>query len=132
MGNDVPVTGQSRGVMTLRRYVTLTVTESDPGSSGPAPLLVALVMTLPARQWKVTLMVPPLITEPAAVPLLELSSDAMLTIDAIGLPPGGIAVVTVTAEGPPAPAQTASAVACCVGETAMRSAWRAELVTASR
>ena len=132
MGNDVPVTGQSSGVMTFRRYVTLTVTESEPGSSGPAPLLVALVMTLPARQWNVTLMVPPLITEPAAVPLLELSSDAMLTIDAIGLPPGGIAVVTVTAEGPPAPAQTASAVECCAGETAMRSAWRAELVTASR
>jgi hypothetical protein len=88
-------------------------------------------MTEPARQWKVTLMVPPLITEPAAVPLLELSSDAMFTIDAIELPPGGIAVDTVTADGPPAPAHTASAVACCDGDTAMRRAWRAELVTAS-
>ena len=122
IGNDVPVTGQSSGVMTFNRKVTLTVTESEPGSRGPAPLLVALVMTFPARQWKVTLMVPPLITEPAAVPLLELSSDAMLTIEAIELPPGGIDVVTVTADGPPAPAQTASAVACWDGDTAMRSA----------
>ena len=67
--------------------MTLTVTESEPGSRGPAPLLVAFVMTAPARQWKVTLMVPPLITEPAAVPLLELSSDARLTIDEIEPPP---------------------------------------------
>ena len=78
-----------------------------------------------------TLLILGLFTRPAAVPLLERSRDALLAMEAIELPPSGMAVVTVSADGPPAPAQTASPVARCEGDTAMRSAWRAELVTAS-
>src|SRR5437773_4175998 len=110
----------------------LTVTESEPAFSGPAPLLVALVTATPARQWKVTRTVAPLITDPAAAPLLELSSAALLVMVAIDAEPAGMEDVTVTAVAPPVPAQTASAVVCCAGETATRSACRVELVTASR
>jgi len=118
--------------MTAKLYVIFTATESEPGSSGPAPLLVAFVTAAPARQWKVTLTVAPVITEPDGAPLLELSNDALFAIVAIALAPAGMEAVTVTAAGPPTPAQTASAVACCAGETATRSACRVEFVTASR
>src|SRR5258708_20633582 len=110
----------------------LAVTESDPALDGPPPLLVALVTAAPFRQWNVTLRVAPASTEPAAVPLLELSSAAWLAIVAMAPPEGGIADTTVTATGPlPLPEQTLFAVVCSYEETAMRSAWRTELVTAS-
>jgi hypothetical protein len=53
-------------------------------------------------------------TEPAGVPLLELSSDAWLAIVAIDEPAvGGSAEVTVTATGPPpVPAHTLLAALC--------------------
>src|SRR3979409_1679268 len=109
----------------------LTVTESEPGSNGPPPLLVLLVTAAPAMQWNVTLMVAPLITEPDGAPLFELSSAALLTIVAMDTPPG-MPELTVTAVAAPVPAQMASVFACWVGDTAMRSACRVELVTASR
>ena len=80
-----------------------------------------------------TLRVEPASTEPDGVPSFELSSDAWLAMVTICPPEGGIADVTVTASGPPlVPPHTLSAVPCWYDETAMRSAWRTELVTASR
>ena len=119
--------------MTDMRLVMLAVTESDPVSEGPAPLLVAFVMAAPFKQWNVTLKVAPARTDPAGVPLLELSSAAWLAIVMMAPPDGGIADTTVTATGPlPVPAQMLFAVVCWYEDTAMRRAWRTELVTASR
>jgi hypothetical protein len=48
-------------------------------------------------------------------------------------PDGGTGEVTVTATGPPpVPAHTLLAVLCWYEDTAIRSAWRVELVTDSR
>src|SRR5258706_11971253 len=99
--------------MTDMRFVMLAVTESDPAFEGPPPLLVALVMAAPFRQWNVTLNVATASTDPAGVPLLELSSAAWLAIVAMAPPDGGIAETTVTATGPlPVPAQILFAVVC--------------------
>ena len=128
------MTGHSRGVITGKRCVIVTVTESEPGDEGPAPFAVALVTPAPLMRWKVTLKVAPETTEPDGVPLLELSSAAWFATVATELPPAaGSAVVTVTAVGPlPVPAHTLLAVLCWYEDTAMRSAWRAEFVTDSR
>ncbi len=113
MGNDPPVMGHNSGVMTDMGSVIEAVMESEPGSDGPRPLVVALVMAAPFKQWKVTLSVAPAITEPAGVPSFELSSEAWFAMVAIGPPPGGTAEVTVTAIGPlPVPAHTPSAALC--------------------
>ena len=133
IGYEVPVTGHSKGVMTDMRSVMLAVTESDPASDGPPPLLVALVTAAPFKQWKVTLNVAPASTDPAGVPLLELSSAAWLATVMMAPLAGGIAETTVTATGPlPVSAQMLFAVLCWYEETAIRRAWRTELVTASR
>jgi hypothetical protein len=109
------------------------VIESDPGLEGGPLFPVALVIPAPLRQWNVSEIVAPAITDPAAVPSFELSSAAWLAIVDIEPPAGGSGELTVIATGPPlVPAQTASAVECWYCETAMRRAWRAELVTASR
>src|SRR6266849_3269985 len=111
----------------------LAVMASDPALEGPLPLLVALVTAAPFKQWNVTLKVAPAITDPAGVPLLELSSAAWLAIVVMAPPAGGIADTTVTATGPlPVPAHMLFAVACWYEDTAMRRACRTELVTASR
>src|SRR5260370_19694334 len=108
----------------------VAVTEPDPALDGPPPLLVALVTAAPFRQWNVTLRVAPASTDPAAVPLLELSSAAWLAIVAMAPPEGGIADTTVTATGPlPLPAQTLFALVCCYDATAMSRTWRHALVT---
>jgi hypothetical protein len=100
-------------VITDMRLVMLAVTESDPGSEGPPPLLVAFVTAAPFKQWKVTLNVAPASTDPAGVPLFELSSAAWLAIVAMAPPAGGIADTSVTATGPlPVPAQMLFAVVC--------------------
>jgi hypothetical protein len=102
IGKDGPTTGEMKGVRTLRVKLILTVTESEPGSVGPFPLDVALVMAAPFKQWKVTLKVAPEIEEPAGDPVLELSRAAELAMVAMGPPLGGIGEVTVVATGPPA------------------------------
>lgn len=113
IGNEVPVIGQSSGVMTDTRLVMVAVIESEPGFVGPAPLPVALVMPALFKQWNVTLMVAPAIVDPEGVPSLELSRAAWLAMVAMGPPAGGIEETTVTAVGPPpVPAHTRSAVAC--------------------
>src|SRR6266851_3802727 len=111
----------------------LAVMESEPALEGPLPLLVALVTAAPFRQWTVTVKVAPAITDPAGVPLFELSSAAWLAIVAMAPPDGGIADTTVTARGPPpVPAHMLFAVVCWYEDTAMRKACRTELATASR
>ena len=96
-------------------------------------MAVALVTATPFKQWNVTFSVAPEIDAPEGAPLLELSRAARLAIVAMVPPLGGIAVVTVTATGPPdVLEQAVLAVDCCPAETATRSAWRAELVTPSR
>jgi hypothetical protein len=91
----------------------LTAIESDPALDGPLPSLVALITPALARQWNVTVIEAPLITDPAGVPLLELSSEARLAMVVTEVAPGGKAVVTEVATGPaPAEAQTVFAVAC--------------------
>lgn len=93
--------------------VIVAVMESEPGSAGPCPLPVALVMATPSRQWKVTAMVAPARTVPAGVPSFELSGAAWLAMVTIWPPEGGNADVTVTASGPPlVDPHTPSAVAC--------------------
>ena len=125
--------GHNNGVTTLMGWVMVAVIESEPGSEGPLPLPVALVIATPFRQWKVTVSVAPAIAEPAGVPSLELSSAAWLAIVTTCPPDGGTAEVTVIATGPPLVlAHTALAVVCWYEDTAMRSDWRTELVTASR
>src|SRR5450759_2306191 len=119
--------------MTDMRFVMLAVIESDPALEGPAPFPVALVTATPFKQWNVTVKVAPAITDPAGVPLLELSSAAWLAMVVMALPDGGIADTTVTATGPPpVPAHTLLAVFCWYDDTAMRRACRTALVTASR
>jgi hypothetical protein len=49
-GKDVPMMGHSSGVTTDIRSVIVAVIESEPGSDGPLPLLVALVKPAPFRQ----------------------------------------------------------------------------------
>src|SRR6266849_1133985 len=115
------------------RMVSLMVAVIESELCGPLPLAVALVIAALLRQWKVTDKVAPAMTEPAGVPLVELSSAASLAMVEMAPPDGGIGEMTVTASGPlPVPAQTASAVACWPGETATRNACRTELATASR
>src|SRR4029077_6244925 len=70
----VPITGHRSGVMTRIVSVMVAVIESAPGLRGPRPLAFAWVTAAPLRQWKMTVSVAPAITEPAGVPLLELSS----------------------------------------------------------
>src|ERR1700686_4908573 len=107
----------------------VAVTESDPGSDGPLPFPFSLVITSPPRQWNVTLRVAPERTVPAAVPSFELSSAAWFAIVTIEPPAGGMGEVTVLATGPPLVLeQTVLAVGCWYWDTAIRSAWRTELV----
>src|SRR5258708_14710686 len=111
----------------------LAVMESEPALEGPLPLLVAFVTAAPFRQWNVTVRVAPAITDPAGVPLFELSSAAWLAIVAMAPPDGGIADTPLTAPGPlPAPSPMVFAVVCWYEDTAIRNACRTELVTASR
>src|ERR1700686_644288 len=125
--------GHSRGVMTFMRLVMLAVTESDPTLEGLPPLPVALVMAAPFKQWNATARVAPAVTDPAGGPSWELSRDAWFAMVVLDPPEGGIELTTVTATGPPPdPEQIALAVGCWYWETAMRSACRTELVTASR
>ena len=113
IGKEDPVTGQSRGVMTFIRCVMVAVMVSDPAFVGACPLLVALVIAAPFRQWKVIIKVAPASTDPAGVPLLELSRAAWFAMVTMGPPEGGIADVTVTARGPPpVPEQMLFAVLC--------------------
>src|SRR5712692_8617067 len=66
--------------------------------------------------------VEPAITDPAGVPLFELSRAAWLAMVTMGPPDGGMGELTVTASGPlPVLAQMASAVACWSGDTATPS-----------
>src|SRR5450756_2171727 len=99
--------------MTDMRSVMVAVTESDPGLDGPSPLLVALVIAAPFKQWNVMVKVAPAMTDPAGVPLFELSSAAWLAMVVMAPPDGGIADTTVTVIGPPpVPAQMLFAVLC--------------------
>ncbi len=113
MGNDTPVNGHRKGVMTGMGLMMVAVIESEPGSDGPLPFPVAFVIAAPFKQWNVMLIDAPAIAEPAGVPSFELSSAAWLAMVTIEPPDGGMADVTTTATGPPlVPAQTESAVLC--------------------
>ncbi len=95
-----PTTGHSRGVMIRMVSLMVAVIESEPALCGPLPLAVALVIAALLRQWKVTDKVAPAMTEPAGVPLVELSSAASLAMVEMAPPDGGIGEMTVTASGP--------------------------------